>query len=52
MDMHCASPAAISHLQTAKVTAPRPLIQDDWRLNIYFNTCKHQRVALELQNKI
>ena len=52
MDMHCASPAAISHLQTAKVTAPRPLIQDDWRLNINFNTCKDQRGALKSENNI
>ena len=52
MDMQYTSPAAISNLHTANIKAPRPLIQDDWRLNINFNTCKHQRGALKLQNKI
>ena len=52
MDMQYVCPAAISNLHTANITAPPPLIQDDWRLNIDFNTCKYQRGALKLQNKI
>ena len=39
--MHCASPAAILNLQTADVTTPRPLVQDDWRVEITKQNMMH-----------